>query len=80
MNCMFLGNKKWVIKIDIRIDKNILNKVLNDDIETELRQTIHNELSKSQAEINYSKIKDCMNAIILLKNKDSTKWTLYFSI
>ena len=60
-----------MIKIDININKTILDKILNDDIESELQEIVNRELSKTQTEINLSKIADCINAIILLRDENS---------
>lgn len=49
------------------MNKTILDKVLNDDIESELQQIIHKELSKLYSEINFDEIYDCLNAIELIK-------------
>ncbi|MCM1225783.1 MAG: hypothetical protein NC548_66200 [Lachnospiraceae bacterium] len=60
-----------MIKIDIHINKNILDKILNDDMESDLQEIIKSELSKTQTEMNLSKIADCINAIILLRDENN---------
>lgn len=52
--------------MEICINKTILNRILNDDMESELKQIIFDELEKPDLEIDYFKINDCINAINLI--------------
>lgn len=54
----------------IYINQTILNRILNDDIETELRQIIEKELSKPDSEINFDEIIDYVTAIELIRKDD----------
>lgn len=56
--------------MDIHIDKNMLNKILNDDIEAELQGIVDKEFSKPPEDINWSKVVECKNTINLLKDGD----------
>lgn len=56
--------------MDIQIDKNILDRIINDNIESELQQTILKELSKPYSEINFDKINNCLNTIELIKEDE----------
>lgn len=62
--------KKRVIKIDIHINKTILDKILNDDIGAELKEIVDKELSKPPKDINWSEVADVKNAINLIKDGD----------
>lgn len=53
--------------MEFHINQTILNRILNDDIESELKQIIHNELSKPYSEINADTIDDCIKAIESIK-------------
>lgn len=57
--------------MEFYINQNILSRILNDDIESELKQIIHNELSKPDSEINFDEITDCLNAIELIRKGDT---------
>ncbi len=54
------------MKIDIKINKEILERIINDDIKAELYEIIDNELEKSLKDINCSVIQDCVNALFVL--------------
>lgn len=54
----------------IYINQTILNRILNDDIETELRQIIEKELSKPDSEINFDEIIDYVTAIELIRKDE----------
>lgn len=57
--------------MDICINRTILQRILNDDVESELKQIIDDELSKPDLEIDCSKIDDCIKAINLLRAENS---------
>ena len=57
--------------MEISINRTILERILNDDIESELKQNIFDELTKPDSEIDCSKIEDCKNAINLIKNANN---------
>lgn len=56
--------------MEFHINQTILHRILNDDIETELRQIIEKELSKPDSEINFDEIIDCVTAIELIRKDD----------
>ena len=57
--------------MNININKKILMRILNDDIESELQEIISDELSKPLSEIDVSKIDDCTEAILIINNGDN---------
>lgn len=57
--------------MNININKKILMRILNDNIESELQEIISDELSKPLLEIDVSKIDDCTEAILILNNGDN---------
>lgn len=56
---------------DIQVNKKIINRILNDDIKTELVQIVNKELSKPPDEVNSDLVDECIDAINSFNDGDT---------